>query len=468
MMHRNSIPTMVFLMIALVLAVAIITDRVLAEGGGRGIFVPVKRGAGESLDENANKSTGVLKDRVTTVSGAFITGTISSIDMDKGLLIESHCYEGPVRIKASSIQNVSFRSSDREIGCDELKMTNGDRLIGSVVAILPDVIYVDSEMLGPLEIERAMVASINFSQGRTAMIDNNFSRDQFDPWKSKGQGWTIRDGKLIGTMRGNRQTLYAALDQKKPTTMVVSAESTSGNNLYLVLTMFADNTNQYYGTNSVYATVRGQYVNLSYAQRGGTNTAQQTRLKSSPKKGTLRLAYDPKTQLAKLWFNDKLMCEKNIPGKLASGQFVMFSSEQSCTISDLRVVQGIIPPGKALGKTNKDADIILLNKNDKLTATSVVMEDNVFDIKTTLDAKSTVNLEAVRSVIFRKSDQAKPRLHKNDVLVILPQSLITMELEQMTEEFLIGRTEIIGDLKIPRKSIKAVRFNLYKTPTAKK
>lgn len=121
----------------------------------------------------------------------------------------------------SALDRVALVCAHQESGDDEVALTNGDRIVGELLAIMPKLVILESGATGPLKISRKVVRSVAFSRGRSVLIKSSFEQDRMDPWipvLDGGDNWMMSDGSLVCHSSGSRQRIYAELDQEEAVT----------------------------------------------------------------------------------------------------------------------------------------------------------------------------------------------------------------------------------------------------------
>jgi len=146
------------------------------------------------------------------------------------------------------------------------------------------------------------------------------------------------------------------------------------------------------------------------------------------------------------------------------GKYVIFISRYPSQISYLRVLPGIVPPSEGTGadsKTDSETHSIEFNNKDSVSATDVLLINSTF-VAQTAHGELRCPLEKVQSIIFATKGQEKPRRNKHDVLVELPASRLTLGLDKLTDEYLLGSAEHLGQVKLLRSAVRSIGFNIYK------
>jgi len=428
---------------------------------GRKIFVPEPKGAGESLDEAADQDRKEKGDTVTTVRGDRIVGRVLTLESDGKLRLTSPDFEGEVVVLASALDRVELTPTQGPKGDDEALLSNGDRIVGELLAITPEDIIVESEATGPLKISRRIIESISFSRTTTVTLESHFAEGRMAPWSALGGGWTVSDGALQCISYGGLQTVFAKFEQQEPVTMEAQVQSTNGQYLNVELVLFADNKNGPYGHNSILARFYSSHFYLMSVQNGGQNSVTNRHMGRVLTNATLRAGYDPQESKLHVWVDSALLGEFPVPQKLAKGNYVMFCSRQPCRVTGLRVLRGIVPPSQAEGEPETDDHVVRFANKDRVAASDLALREGKLTLKTSFGEIGT-QVDKVLNITFRSKGIEKPRRRKGDVWIETANSRYTLQFERLTPEHLLGKSSYLGEVKLLRSCLKRIRFNIYK------
>ncbi len=428
--------------------------------GERKIFVPAPKGAGETLDDSAQRGKAGLGDTVLTTSGDKVVGKVLTIEPDGRLRLSAPQFEGELLVKAKALDVVELVPKEESDGPDRVALSNDDVVVGDVVAITPEHVVIESKATGPIRISRRIITHIAFAQTNPTMLASRFDKGELKPWEKRG-AWTIANGAAQNMSHG-RQTLFAKFDQDEAVTMEVKIQSMMQRYLHCELVLFADTTDGAYGRNSVSARLYSTNYYVMYTQNGSHHNLTSRSIGRLVQQATLRFAYDPETSKARLWMDNASLGEYAIPAKLTKGKFVMLNSQYPCRVSSIRVINGIVGPTPEETKAKATpAHVVRFANKDRVAAGEVGLADGVLALKTEFgDIASDVG--RVASIAFRTEGLEKPRRRKRDVRVHTASSRFTLEFHQLTPEHLVGKSYYLGEVKINRACLKKIQFNLYK------
>ena len=428
---------------------------------GREIFVPAPKGAGETLDDSADKGAKGKGDSVTTIRGDRVVGRVVSITEDGHLHLTAPHFVGEVVVLANAIDRIDLTPSRKAASGDFLSLTNGDRIVGEVAGITADHVIIESQATGPIKISRKILQSIAFAQTSATLLESAFKQGRMDPWKPRGGGWTVVNGALQCSSHGSRQTVFAKFEQREAVTMEAKVEATMGRYINCELVLFSDTSDGSYGRNSVVARFYSSQFYLMYTRNGGTNSIMNRSMGRTLRNATVRLAYDPAKSKARVWIDKNDLGEYNVPHKLTKGSYVMFNTRYPCRVHHINVSRGIASPTGETKTTDAATHIIRFANRDRVAANEVKLDDGKVSFETSFGTISA-KVDKVQSIVFRSKGLEKPRRLKGDVWVETATSRYTLQFKNLSPEHLIGRSAYLGEVKIRRDCLRRIRFNIYK------
>jgi len=424
------------------------------------IYVPKPKD--DTLD-GSNKRPGKSgADKVLTVQGDRIGGEV--IDIKAGeLRLTGPQFGAEARILVSSLDRIVLSGASADAGgADQIVLTNGDRISAQIRQITAEAVLAEAAAIGQLKIPRSFVASVAFAGGKIVLLDSSFETGRMTPFTGVRGSWSVADEHLVTNTMGNHASVSAKLEQNQALTMVARVEATGGQYLNCDLILFVDDVRSSYGRNSVFLMFQNSYYYLQYARNGGTNSIANRHIGRSVRSAELRLAYDPETSKATVWLDSTKLGEHVVPLKLKSGRFVMFNSRYPCKVKYIRVLPGIVPPADSgAAKPRTDAHSIKFANKDTVSATSVSLSDGELVLSAAY-GQLRCPVEKIRSIAFATKGQQKPRRQTQDVTVQTTGSRFTVRFEKLTDQYLLGQSEHLGQIKVLRSALKQIRFNIYR------
>jgi hypothetical protein len=436
-----------------------------------GIFVPRPKGAGETLDDTKTIAAAEQADVVTTGQGDRLLGTVGSMDSGGKLRLSGPQFGGDVAVLASAVDSIAFKGSDKPSGRDEVILTNGDRLIGTISSITEEAVSLDTEAAGPLKLSAKFLRAISFGQSETTLIESGFALGRMEPWTARGATYSIVDSAVVCRNHGNMAPLVAKLEQKEAVTMVAKVQALEGNPLQVYLVLFSDSPGNAgampFGRSSLYAMFNNSEVSILCANGGSDTMGVGGRgLNRSVTGGTLRLAYDPASGKARAWLDSEEIGEFQVPIKLTSGQFVAFNSVDPVRISSLTVLRGIVPPtgddDLPPASTEEGGATIQFINRDRVSATHITLADGQMSFKTSYSDAIKCSVKTVGRLVFSDKGREEPRRQAGDVQTLTSVGRLTFQFEQLTADRLLGRSDYLGTLSLKRSAVREIRFNPYR------
>jgi hypothetical protein len=416
-------------------------------------------------------------DLATTTLGDRFVGTVVAMESGGPLCLTGPQFKSDVRLSAGAVESIVLRGADTETGPDEVSLTNDDQVKGTVSAITTDNVIVKTAAAGPLKISRKIVRSISFGSPESILIESAFSTGRTEPWISSSPPWSVKDGVLTLPRRtDDAPPLYVRLDQKEAVTLVAKVQSTSPERMEVVLALFAGGADDgsdlgRYGQNSVMAIFQNNSVSLSYSNDvpGADTSIGRRNFGRLIQGGVMRLAYDPAAGKAHAWLDATDLGEYDVgPEKPATGKFVIFSAYFPLKVEYLKVYRGVVPPVDPKGAPAAAPEaataaktVVHFTNSDHLSANNVTLADGEFTVATPL-AEIRCPAQSVSRIVFGKNGLEEPRRQKEDVQVTASFGRLTFQFQGLTADFLLGRSESLGEFKLRRGAVREIRFNPHR------
>lgn len=429
--------------------------------GERIIFVPKPRGAGETLDNAPREAGAGTADSVLLATGDRLHGKVLGIDAEGRLRLTAAHFDGEVRVLVPRLDRVILSGEKQDSGADTVNLTNGDRITGTISAMTSDAVVIESPAAGLLKVARKMVRSIAFGQGSGMLVESDFGMDRMDPWSQVTGQWRVENGVLICYSGGQSSSLAAPSAQKEAVTFVADVKSRSGRNINCEMILFASDKKHYYGRDSVFLQLSSHDYRIQYCQNGRTRHLRNGRYsQQGAAEGVFRFAYDPASGKTYFWYNQQSLGEWEMPFTPKEGKYVLFGCRQSLAIRSLRVLEGIVPPGDSGNKGEAEEDQVVFRNKDRVSVSGLTLGDGVCRAKTSFGDVRTP-LDRIRRISLATKQQERPRRRKGDVRVTTHDSRFTLQFARLTDEFLEGGSDATGTIKVRRRAIRRIAFNIY-------
>ena len=300
------------------------------------IYVPEPRGKEETLDDSTGPSSGDGMDIVTTRHGDRLYGRVVSIEAGGKLRLTGPQFVGEALVEVAALDNVALSCKRKREDLDKLLITNGDRILGELVAITPDAVVVESDAMGVLKVRRKKVHRIVLSRRERTLIESNFAAGRMELWETRKGTWSIVEGGLAcqtthqpvyfgrgfeGPIRINDEEgwavpqrnspratgedhyagIFAPLEQKGSLTIEAKVQDMGGSALSCSLVLLADAVQGGHGLNSVSVRFEGNEYSLELKRNGSTTKIGGSSLDRDMSKGVLRMTCDPAAGKVRLW-----------------------------------------------------------------------------------------------------------------------------------------------------------------------
>jgi hypothetical protein len=426
-----------------------------------------------AIDPAKDPPAGEKTDIVTTARGDRVTGTVVAIDQGGKLRLKGPQFESEVVLSMTAVDDVVLKGGEKETGSDEILLANGDRLFGTLVAMSPEAVVIDTHVAGKLTVSPKVIRSIGVGRSEDVLVDSSFFTGQTEPWVIRGAGaWQIDAGALVCRNSGSAMVpVYAKLDQKEAVTLVAKVQSLQGGNLRCDMVLFADATDGgaemgRYGRNSIFAMFTNGEAYLQYTLNSSTQHVGNRNFARATGSGVLRLSYDPATSKARMWIDSTDMGEYIVPTKIATGQYVMFNSVFPLKVDYVKVLRGVVPPSGdedagAPAAADENIAVQFANK-DRVSALKIALADGQMTL-TTSYGEIKCPPQQIARIVFGKKAVEEPIKGRADVRIRTGACRMTLQFDRLTADSLVGRADFYGgEVKLRRGSVQEIKFNIYK------
>lgn len=400
-------------------------------------------------------------DVIVTTAGASIGCKVLRISEGGLIHLEAPFLQGEARALVSHVRQIGLAGAAGGGGADYLVVTNGDRIAGSLESITEDAVVMKTDALGTVRIPLKVAQSVTRTKTGGLLLNNDFAVDSQEPWSSLKGSWRIKDGALTGT--GARPyAVSARLQQNGPLTLEVKIDAVS-NGYYCDLMLMADNTANQQGQNSLMVRFSRNQVRVAVVSGGRyqQHAYGQADYLTKAKQVVLQVAFDPGKGNVHVWADSQLLGEYNVLGAPAKGNFVIIRCNQPHRIRHIRVHSGMVAPPAAGADGEPDAESVVLANGDRFTASSLTLSEGTVVARTALGELRFPAAEVAR-IVTRKSRREVPRRRQGDVRVHTRCGIVTLALENMTAEHLVGESDYMGRVRISRGAIGKIEFDIYR------
>lgn len=421
------------------------------EAPSKGIFVPRPRGAGDSLDEAA-VIVSTRDAAVVTRRGERLNGRVVGIGRDGVLRLSDPELDRETRVPISAVQEVQLSGAVTESGRDQVVLVNDDRLAGRVEGITDTDLALETSTAGLLKVPNRHVKQVAFA-GATAgaRLATDFRSGQMAPLRQVSGAWTVTEGVL----RCSQGFSSFALSCEQKRAVTVALDYARAPRL-ASLALFASDATRGAGPALCLDHTATGFTITVWRKEGYQSTAAV--IAGRPDDAhEVRFAYDPATAMARLWVAGKLAADVAVHGGPREGRLIAFTTPEACAIARVEVFDGVAPPLRSAGEEEANATVVFLTDRSRLSATRVVLDDGSLSAATAAGVVS-VPVEKVAGILTARTDRVAAPPLDSPVQVVTAKGLLTVELIELTDKHLIGRSPCIGPIKLQRGAVRALRF----------
>jgi len=409
----------------------------------------------------ADPKGGPFNDTLVDRSGRTIPCRVLGTDATGAVQIAAHWIVGQASLRAAALERVRLHCAAPKESAAMVGLTNGDIVEGKLVEITDESVTLDIPGMGEEEIPRNIVTTVGNPGGRKLPLDTHFSSGKLGPWKTIEGACTVVDGRLTPLHgRTGTYSIGTELDQSGPMTFEVKMRQhplMRGQDVEFQIVPFAR------GMEIVPIATRSESAAPAVSFSTYTATMHMFWIQGNRMiryygmKGKfgldIRLAYIPEKDIMRVWVNGKQLEDYKTPGAERIGTHLVIRALLGEEIEYIRVHPGIVPPSSTPAR--KDADLIVLANGDRFPTTDTVLADGritaMFEGNEMRFAPDKLGILILRTN-GRKAIKRVPR----PVQVLTPRGVMTMTLDRITEDHLIGKSSYLGDVKISRSALTGI------------
>jgi hypothetical protein len=194
------------------------------------------------------------------------------------------------------------------------------------------------------------------------------------------------------------------------------------------------------------------------APAGRRDWAQAMRF-AQPRARSVRLgcSYDPKAGALRAWQDDQAQGPVT-SGRPApkDGRYIVFVAFSPVAVERLRVRPGVAPAASAPPEPAAGSVRVVLTDGKQITAQSVALADGRFSLQIGGD-EPQLESGQVASIRF-PAPNGKPSEGAEAVRVVTSDGRFTLSACTLSQERLMGQSEILGALSIPRERVRSIQF----------
>jgi hypothetical protein len=407
--------------------------------------------------------TGVT-DRVTTFGGGSLGGKVVGIEPGGSLRLTGPQFASDVLVRTSALQVVTLAAGQRDTAADQVGLVGGDRLGGTLVAITPETVEIDTQAAGRLKIPRSRVASIRFGATEEVLVESAFADGEIAPWViGVPEAWAVEGGALVckGSF-AERQPVYVKVNQAEPITVVAKIQALQGENFRFDFAIGSDRLETTGRSGLIVVFMNGRVRMLELVGGSSYPLGDRPLPGGAFTAGVLRVGFQPVTRQCHVWIDETDLGEYALPAPLPQGQYVMFGSNVPLRVEYVRVLRDIVPPvGADDGSAGPPADQgmgVHLANGDMVAATQIALADGRVTLASPY-GEIKCDAKSVTRVVFGRKAAKPPARKQTDVQVRTKVCRLTLQIDRMTADALIGRSDAVGgEVKLRRANILELQF----------
>jgi len=385
--------------------------------------------------------------------GPVLRGTVHGAEPGAALTATLPPFDGTVRIVRDRLACVSLPGLATEEPAGGVLLTNGDRILGELLAVTAESVRVKSALFGELSIPFKHVARVTLASGVAELSATDFAKGDVQPWrKTRDAPWKLVDGVLEGAMDSS-----IVLDHKLegPVSLEVDLVWKGGAWPSFRIYMFSDdkkggNSIQWsiYGARAVLYIVSGGYVGKAVfrSERNYVPITPESRF---------TFFYDPVDQIAGLAVNGEVIARGKLIAAPVAGRHIIITSRGRTHLRGMRLFAGADLFAEEDGEDERH--VILLPGDDRLTVNALTAADGKATVKTAF-GEQTFPLENARAFIFPRTGRADVPPGDGVVRVRLRRTSISLAMKSLSDKALVGTTTYGAEVTVPREAIRCLEF----------
>jgi len=370
---------------------------------------------------------------------------------------------------AGQVRNIQMSGENVEAGATHtLVLRNGDCLAGELLELDEEVVEFRSALLGDLELKRGDVARIRMIAAPPKdALAHNFDVGGLGPWT--GRSWMLGAGGLTADPTGGLCTLIAPLKQEESVEIELLVNAAQTKTAQLRFLLCSNGAMGHTPRLALWSSFRGPWwrVGGNHPKGGGylPFSVSSSHAKGKvpkkfqfPRRGVFRMTYDRATKGVDVWVNGEKLVGGFIREELLGHKPTHVLVECGPGVRIERVYAG--PLRKTLTpvlEPQKDTDGVQLASGDTLACTSMILEDDRLVVESAV-GQFEFPLDKLACIVPRSAGRAAPRAAKGVVYVRTARSALTLQLRGMNAEQLQGRSAVLGDVRLKRKTVTVLTF----------
>jgi hypothetical protein len=378
---------------------------------------------------------------------------------DGKIQFSSPTFADEVSFSAGEVERLDLAWTEVDAAPARFFLNNGDQISGKIASLSADTLAIESPSLGRISIPRGLLSDISLSG---FWLDSRFETGLLRPWELVSGTCNFSNGVLHlsgGTAGGQYQAILSLpLHQDKPVTLIADYDPTPPFTP-LHIELFADRTHpQMQIQDGIMLNIVSSPLFVVY--NGGRAFTPPKQRQRQPAPGNervqIKVTYDPSDGYAEAWYNGKQIAEIAAPLGPKVGEYVVFGATRPLAFHSLAVYCGLPAPDRPMAGPKSGEILSYLSNGDVVRASQVEFSDGNF-VFTTEFGPMKVSPDRVVSIAF-PAEAEKPPAAESAALVETSGNRLALEVEAITDEFVIGESPDLGEIKLPRRVVKSISF----------
>jgi hypothetical protein len=419
-------------------------------------------------------------DRITSRSGTNLPCRILSIEPDGSVRFKVDWLKGESSAQMKDLQRITLGGKGGRGGRDVLLILNGDVLEATLKGMTDETVTIESSFMGRLQLPHGAVRRIECATESSGFAGKDFADGDLGPWKPCNGTWKVTDGRLHAEPIRQDFAIAMPLEQKGSMTYEFKIAAVSASVRYQAI-LFADSTeNNGYAPNSIRVRIYSTSVQVRmYDSTRGSNSmgafscpniySASGAAAGAP--ATIRIACDLEKKFITVWVNGNQIGKRAMPWRPKDGKFLVLRSQYGERTEYVRVYKGVVPPLETgEGQADKDRHLLVLANGDRFRSPTLTLtgpgegETVGRFLANVAGTEVPVPQNRVSRLMMPTQSHAPPRRCKGDARVRTGRGVITMQITGLDDEFLTGKSDYLGELKIPREAVRRLDLSIYASP----
>lgn len=418
--------------------------------------------ANEAEDKPAGDPA--YSDVIRLLNGDTLHGNLVGIDAQRGVRWRTPDAHAEVAFKPERVARIvlprKVTPSALSSNTCMVVLSNGDELLGAVVAVDSERVLLQTDYAGMLSLPRKRVSALRMVKGATGAIYEGPTG--MEGWRSRNprNNWRYQDNSLVANGNGS-----IGRDVKLPAMARLEFDMAWRGQLQFLIGLYTDSTEEY-ASNSYLLTMQPGYIYLQRMRRnGGSSHMGQAEHAGLHQKSKVRveILVNKEARTIALLLDGTLVKQwKDNLDWGGSGTGIIFGNQSvgMMRLSNIRVTEwdGTIQEQNAPSvKTQRD--VLELTNKDKVSGNLQSLKDGVL-VFVTAFANMEIPLERLQTLEFASENLDIPPKNPADVRAVFAErGVVTLTIERWDGLQLAARSSNFGEARFKTTAFHQLFFN---------